>query len=209
MIVVRKPGSNRRDVSCEIVGRRLPRPVFGTDSARFPSQAALDPGRCGVGEHRTSSTARVSNARPRLAGARMTKASAATAPALVIAAFIVAATAAIASRATIVSAAPRTAVVYAGLGMPVDLRGLSIDRVRATAAGQSENSRELLITGEIVNLRDGERPCRICGSSCAPKTGANSTSGRRGGRRTAWVLTMRSRSGRAWRRPRRAFATCW
>ena len=66
----------------------------------------------------------------------MKKASAATAPALVIAAFIVAATTAIAARATIVSAAPGTAVVYAGLGMPVNLRGLKIDRVRATAAGQ-------------------------------------------------------------------------
>ncbi len=88
----------------------------------------------------------------------MKKALAATAPALAIAGFIVVATTAIASRATIVAAAPETAVVYAGLGMPVNLRGLSIDRVRATAAGQSENSQELLITGEIVNLRDRETP---------------------------------------------------
>ena len=88
----------------------------------------------------------------------MKKAMAATAPALAIAGFIVAATTAIASRATIVAAAPRTRAVYAGLGMPVNLRGLAIDRVRATAAGQSENSQEFVITGEIVNLRDLETP---------------------------------------------------
>jgi hypothetical protein len=80
-----------------------------------------------------------------------------SAPALAIAAFIAAATAAIASRATIVSAAPGTAAVYAGLGMPVNLRGLSIDHVRATASGQ-EDRHELLIAGEIVNLRDRETP---------------------------------------------------
>ncbi len=88
----------------------------------------------------------------------MKKASVATAPALVIAAFIMAATTAIAARATIASVAPATAVVYARLGMPVNLRGLSIDRVRATAAGQTEDSQELLITGEIVNLRESETP---------------------------------------------------
>ncbi len=86
----------------------------------------------------------------------MKKASAATAPAFVIAAFIMAATTAIAARATIVSAIPGAAVVYADLGMPVNLRGLKIDRVRATAAGQTEDSQELLITGEIVNLRERE-----------------------------------------------------
>jgi hypothetical protein len=88
----------------------------------------------------------------------MKKAWAATAPALAIAAFIVAATAAIGSRATIVSAAPGTAAVYAWLGMPVNLRGLKIDLVRATVAGQTQDRQELLITGEIVNLRDRETP---------------------------------------------------
>jgi hypothetical protein len=88
----------------------------------------------------------------------MKKAWAATAPPVVIAAFIAAGMTVIAARATIVAAAPGTAVVYAGLGMPVNLRGLSIERVRATAAGQGEGSQELLITGEIVNLRDKETP---------------------------------------------------
>jgi hypothetical protein len=87
----------------------------------------------------------------------MKKVWAATAPALAIATFIVAATTVIASRATIVAAAPGTAAVYAGLGMPVNLRGLEIEHVRATAAGQEERQ-ELLVTGEIVNLRDRETP---------------------------------------------------
>jgi hypothetical protein len=155
MIVVLKPGSNRRDVSCEVVGRPLSRPVFGAHSAHFSSQALA----AMASSSREDSRRRASAPpRPRSAAARMKKALAATAPALAIAGFIVAATIAIASRATIVAAAPETAVVYAGLGMPVNLRGLSIDRVRATAAGQSENSQELLITGEIVNLRDRETP---------------------------------------------------
>ena len=42
--------------------------------------------------------------------------------------------------------------------MPVNLRGLKIDGVRATADQQSEESQELLVTGEIVNLRDSETP---------------------------------------------------
>ena len=44
------------------------------------------------------------------------------------------------------------------LGNAGQSAGLKIDRVRATAAGQSESSQELLITGEIVNLRDRETP---------------------------------------------------
>ncbi len=158
MIVVRKPGSNRRDVSCEVVGRPLPRLGFGGGNEYFPSQAALTltaMASSSTQDHRRPASTPPG---PRSAAARMKKAPAATAPALAIAAFIMAATTAIASRATIVSAAPGTAVVYAGLGMPVNLRGLSIDRVRATAAGQTEDSQELLITGEIVNLRETETP---------------------------------------------------
>ena len=80
------------------------------------------------------------------------------APALVFLAFMIAATAAIAARAAIVRVAPATAAAYASLGMPVNLRGLSIDGVRATIAGPSEDRRDLLITGEIVNLRQAETP---------------------------------------------------
>ena len=42
--------------------------------------------------------------------------------------------------------------------MPVNLRGLSIDGVRATIAGASDDRRELLVAGEIVNLRQAETP---------------------------------------------------
>jgi len=80
------------------------------------------------------------------------------APALVFLALMIAATTTIAARAAIVSAAPATAAAYASLGMPVNLRGLSIDGVRATIGGPSEDRRDLLITGEIVNLRQAETP---------------------------------------------------
>jgi hypothetical protein len=60
----------------------------------------------------------------------------------------------IANRATIVAIAPATAAVYAGVGLPVNLRGLSIAKLHVTAAQQTEGSGELLITGEIENLRD-------------------------------------------------------
>jgi hypothetical protein len=83
---------------------------------------------------------------------------AAAASALAFAALMAATMAAIAPRNAIVAFAPATAAVYAGLGMPVNLRGLEIDRVRATAEPQSEEGQELLVTGEIVNLRDSETP---------------------------------------------------
>jgi hypothetical protein len=51
-----------------------------------------------------------------------------------------------------------TAAAYASLGMPVNLRGLSIDSVRATISAPGDDRRELLVTGEIVNLRQVETP---------------------------------------------------
>jgi hypothetical protein len=42
--------------------------------------------------------------------------------------------------------------------MPVNLRGLAIEGVRATIAEPAEDGRELLVTGEIVNLRQAETP---------------------------------------------------
>jgi hypothetical protein len=44
------------------------------------------------------------------------------------------------------------------LGTPVNLRGLSIDSVRATISAPGDDLRELLVTGEIVNLRQVETP---------------------------------------------------
>jgi hypothetical protein len=64
----------------------------------------------------------------------------------------------IAARAAIVRVAPATAAAYASLGMPVNLRGLSIDSVGATISVPGDDRRELLVTGEIVNLRQVETP---------------------------------------------------
>ncbi len=75
-------------------------------------------------------------------------------PAFVIVALVIAATTAIAARAAIVSIAPETAALYAGVGLPVNLSGLSIAKVHVTFAQQTEGPGELLVTGEIENLRD-------------------------------------------------------
>jgi hypothetical protein len=79
-------------------------------------------------------------------------------PALVLVGWVIAATTAIAARAAIVSIVPAAAGVYALAGMPVNLQGLSIVDVRATTTQQPDSSGELLVTGEIANLRDGETP---------------------------------------------------
>jgi hypothetical protein len=80
----------------------------------------------------------------------------AAAPALLLVSVVTAATMAIAARAAIVSIAPATAAAYALAGMPVNLRGLSIVDVSATATHEADSPGELLITGEIANLRDRE-----------------------------------------------------
>ena len=81
------------------------------------------------------------------------------APAFVLVGLVIMGTTAIAARATIVSIAPATAAVYAGVGLPVNLRGLSIAKVHVTVAQQTEGPGELLITGEIENLRDAQDVC--------------------------------------------------
>jgi hypothetical protein len=86
------------------------------------------------------------------------RAGGATGPALVLPGLVIVGTTAIAARAAIVSIAPVTASVYALAGMPVNLRGLSIVDVRATATQQPDSPGELLVTGDIVNLRDRETP---------------------------------------------------
>ena len=88
---------------------------------------------------------------------RRWRAGGAASPAFVFVGLLLAATAAIGGRAAIVSIAPATAALYAGVGMPVNLQGLTIDDVRATVT-QSETQGELLVTGEIANLRDEETP---------------------------------------------------
>ena len=78
------------------------------------------------------------------------------APAFLLVGLVIMGTTAIAGRAAIVSIAPTTAALYAGVGLPVNLRGLSIAKVYATVAQQTEGQGELLITGEIENLRDAK-----------------------------------------------------
>lgn len=78
------------------------------------------------------------------------------APAFVLVGLVIMGATAIAARAVIVSIAPTTAALYAGVGLPVNLGGLSIVKVRVTVAQQTEGPGELLITGEIENLRDAK-----------------------------------------------------
>jgi hypothetical protein len=80
----------------------------------------------------------------------------AIAPVFVLAGLAIMGATFITSRATIVSIAPATAAVYAGVGLPVNLRGLSIAKLHVTVTQQTEGPGELLITGEIENLRDDE-----------------------------------------------------
>jgi hypothetical protein len=88
---------------------------------------------------------------------RLRRARGALAPVFVLVGLAVAATTVIAARAAIVSIAPATAAIYAGVGIPVNLRGLSIADIHATVT-QQEGQGELLVTGEIKNLRDTEAP---------------------------------------------------
>ena len=80
----------------------------------------------------------------------------AMAPAFVLAGLVIIGATAITCRTTIVSITPATAAVYAGVGLPVNLRGLSIAKLHVTVTQQTDGPGELLITGEIDNLRDGK-----------------------------------------------------
>jgi predicted Zn finger-like uncharacterized protein len=55
-------------------------------------------------------------------------------------------------RTEIVQAVPRTATVYASLGLPVNLRGLALENFHAVALGDGRRT-VLGIEGEIKNLR--------------------------------------------------------
>jgi hypothetical protein len=86
------------------------------------------------------------------ASRRPLQAGGALVPAFVITGLVIATMTAVAARATIVSIAPATASVYASVGLPVNLLGLSIAKVHATIAQQTEGPGELVISGEIENL---------------------------------------------------------
>jgi hypothetical protein len=78
--------------------------------------------------------------------------------AFVLVGLIIMGATAIAARAAIVSIAPAMAAVYASVGIPVNLRALTIADVRATVTHETERAGELLVTGEVANLRDRETP---------------------------------------------------
>ncbi len=62
---------------------------------------------------------------------------------------------AIGARESIVAAAPLTAGAYAAIGLPVNLRGLAIEDVRAKL-GESGPTRILVVDGAVANLRAAE-----------------------------------------------------
>jgi hypothetical protein len=78
------------------------------------------------------------------------------APAFVLVGLVIIGMMAIACRAMVVSIAPGTGAVYAAVGLPVNLLGVSIAKVRATVAEQTEGAGELVVSGEIENLRDAK-----------------------------------------------------
>lgn len=74
-------------------------------------------------------------------------------PSIVAAGALIAASMAfIGMRTQIVQAVPRTATLYAALGLPVNLRGLSLENFHAIAIGDGQPTM-LGIEGEIKNLR--------------------------------------------------------
>ena len=80
----------------------------------------------------------------------------AIAPVFAVAGLALMGATAVACRAPIVSIAPATAALYSSMGLPVNLSGLSIANLHVTVTQQTEGPGELLITGEIENLRDGK-----------------------------------------------------
>ena len=95
------------------------------------------------------------------ASRRRSRAVGATAPPLDVAALTVASTMAIGARAALVSIAPATARVYALAGMPVNLRGLTIAGIHAASRQDPQGHGELVVTGEIANLRAKETPVPV------------------------------------------------
>ncbi len=78
---------------------------------------------------------------------------------LVVAVLAVAAMVSIGARGTIVRFVPRTAVLFEALGLPVNLKGLSIERVNARIVADGDR-RILVVEGDIVNAGDRAQPAQ-------------------------------------------------
>jgi hypothetical protein len=78
-------------------------------------------------------------------------------PALSIAALGIALMGAVAQREALVRVLPDAAPVFAAVGLPVNLRGLTFRNVASTVFADSAHP-VLAVTGEITNLRDVVRP---------------------------------------------------
>ena len=73
--------------------------------------------------------------------------------ALFVGLFAVTTMVAVGARSAIVRLAPRTAVVFQAVGLPVNLSGLALDHVAARIVADGER-RILIVTGDIVNASD-------------------------------------------------------
>ncbi len=78
---------------------------------------------------------------------------------LVIAIVALSAMAVIGARGTVVRFAPRTAVLFEALGLQVNLKGLSIDRVNAKILADGDR-RILVVEGDLVNSGDRAEAAR-------------------------------------------------
>ncbi len=94
-------------------------------------------------------------ARRRALGAPLARLARRVAAPLAAASLLAGSMTAIGARESIVAAAPFAAGAYAAIGLPVNLRGLGVDNLRARIDA-SGDKKVLLVEGSIVNLRRGE-----------------------------------------------------
>jgi hypothetical protein len=136
----RLPDEGSRQFRCAVCGEsftRRPAPVLEAASVRIGFRAAAGEAKS---KRRGVLRIRLGVAARRLGGAALGVGLAASAMA------------AIAAREAIVRSAPATARIYAAIGLPVNLRGVAIESLRATTS-EDGGKTVLMVAGEIVNLR--------------------------------------------------------
>ncbi len=136
-------GEGPRDFRCSQCGERWRvRPGATLTAPAASTRGALP---------RAEPTPRVRAAAPR----RLRRLAGRIAAPLALAGLLAVSMVAIGARETIVGAAPLAAGAYAAIGLPVNLRGLAIEDVRARLE-QSGGATTLVVEGSIVNLRQAE-----------------------------------------------------